>query len=246
MNYIFTSEFAKEAMTCQALDKGEILSIRWAHDDPNPVAQDSIDRADKDALVGLLQAKGISLTPAAFEYPADYQLPDAKRPRLTDAPGAVDESVLQQYPDLAYPNTDNQYAAAAASAQQQQQAATLVEIPAGDGSTKKVDITSPEYAAYYADYCAKYYAQQSVLARYGIDLSAYGEGVEEPAEAAGASSSSSAAATGAEETAAAAPLEEEAAGGEEEPEWAPHTDEATGATYYFNSSTGESSWTDPR
>ena len=33
------SEFAKEAMSCQSLDKGEILSIRWAFDDPNPVAQ---------------------------------------------------------------------------------------------------------------------------------------------------------------------------------------------------------------
>jgi hypothetical protein len=55
---IFVIEFAKEAMTCQTLDKDEILSIRWAHDDPNPVAQDSIDRANKDALVALMQAKG--------------------------------------------------------------------------------------------------------------------------------------------------------------------------------------------
>ena len=65
-------------MSCQSLDKGEILSIRWAFDDPNPVAQvlqinlkwdafwyyrmldtmqDAVDRADKDALAALLQAK---------------------------------------------------------------------------------------------------------------------------------------------------------------------------------------------
>ena len=31
------SEFAKEAMTCQALDCKEILSIRWAKDDPMPL-----------------------------------------------------------------------------------------------------------------------------------------------------------------------------------------------------------------
>lgn len=40
-----SAEFAKEAMACQPLDQGEILSIRWAHDDPNPVAQVGIDDA---------------------------------------------------------------------------------------------------------------------------------------------------------------------------------------------------------
>jgi hypothetical protein len=44
-------------MSCQSLDKGEILSIRWAFDDPNPVAQDAVNRADKDALSALMQAK---------------------------------------------------------------------------------------------------------------------------------------------------------------------------------------------
>lgn len=52
-------EFAKEAMMCQSLDQGEVLDIKWAHDDPNPVAQDAIDRADRDALYALMQAKGI-------------------------------------------------------------------------------------------------------------------------------------------------------------------------------------------
>jgi hypothetical protein len=32
-----SAEFAKEAMTCQTLDHKEVLSIRWAKDDPNPV-----------------------------------------------------------------------------------------------------------------------------------------------------------------------------------------------------------------
>jgi hypothetical protein len=39
----------------QSLDQGEVLDIRWAHDDPNP---DAINRADKDALFALMQAKG--------------------------------------------------------------------------------------------------------------------------------------------------------------------------------------------
>ena len=42
----------------QTMDRDEILDIRWAHDDPNPVAQDAIDRANKDALFALMQAKG--------------------------------------------------------------------------------------------------------------------------------------------------------------------------------------------
>ena len=35
-------EFAKEAMTNQALDGEECLNCKWAYDDPNPLAQDAI------------------------------------------------------------------------------------------------------------------------------------------------------------------------------------------------------------
>ncbi|KAI9217093.1 hypothetical protein BC828DRAFT_351823 [Blastocladiella britannica] len=38
------AEFAKEAMDHQALDAGEVIRIRWAHDDPNPA---EIERARK-------------------------------------------------------------------------------------------------------------------------------------------------------------------------------------------------------
>ena len=33
------AEFAKEAMMGQALNQKEVLMLRWAFDDPNPVAQ---------------------------------------------------------------------------------------------------------------------------------------------------------------------------------------------------------------
>lgn len=236
-------------MTGQALDKGEILMIRWAHDDPNPVAQDSIDRADKDALVGLMASKGISLTPAAFEYPADYQLPDAKRPRIEGGGGAgggsVDPSVFQQYPELAYPNTDGQFVtntvatSAATAAGDASAAATTVQIPGPDGKPKTVDISSQEYADYYADYCAKYYAQQEVLTRFGVDIAAMETG---KVTGEGSSSSSSSGADGGANN----NNEEQQVEEEEEEEWTKHTDESTGATYYFNNVTGESSWTDPK
>lgn len=33
----FGAQFAKEAMACQSLDNDEILNVRWATEDPNPV-----------------------------------------------------------------------------------------------------------------------------------------------------------------------------------------------------------------
>ena len=30
------AEYAKQAMTNQALDSNQVISIRWANDDPNP------------------------------------------------------------------------------------------------------------------------------------------------------------------------------------------------------------------
>ena len=99
-----SSEFAKEAMTNQALDRKEILQIRWAYDDPNPVAIDAIKRADQDMMYALLKAKGISVEAAAYQYPADYEVPETKKMRLENGSEVTDER-----PDLAYPNTDAQY-----------------------------------------------------------------------------------------------------------------------------------------
>jgi hypothetical protein len=79
-----SAEFAKEAMMCQALDHSEVLNIRWAHDYPNSVARDAIQRSDKDAMVALLHAKGITVTQSGFEYPAMYQAPG-------NMPGAIED-----------------------------------------------------------------------------------------------------------------------------------------------------------
>jgi hypothetical protein len=46
--------------------------------------------------------KGICLTPANFDYPAEYQLPEAKRLRLEDG------SAVEVPTAIAYPNTDIQ------------------------------------------------------------------------------------------------------------------------------------------
>ncbi|KAG5187153.1 hypothetical protein JKP88DRAFT_154417, partial [Tribonema minus] len=51
-------EFAREAMFNQSLGAGEVLNLRWAYDDPNPVAQATAARGDFDATMAALHAQG--------------------------------------------------------------------------------------------------------------------------------------------------------------------------------------------
>jgi hypothetical protein len=208
--FAFRAEFAKEAMTNQALDHNEVLSIRWAHDDPNPVAKQSIEMADKDAVLALLQAKGVSVAPAAFEYPPEYALPAPKRLRTEDG-----EEVLEEYPELNYPNTDGQFATALAAGQ-----GAGVSLSAEE-SERVQKISPEEFTAYYE----KQAAQQSALSRLGL------------AEA--ASSSSTGRKRALEDDSSASAV----AGGAQD--WQMYKDEGTGAWYYFNAATGESTWTTP-
>jgi hypothetical protein len=219
-------EFAKEAMHCQALDQSEVLSIRWAHDDPNPVAKDSIERADKDAMVGLLQAKGVSLTPAGFNYPADYQMPAPKRLRVEEG-----GTSLEQYPELAYPNTDEQY-------QQYISQYYGVQIP-NQATTTAAATTTSSSSSSAVDTAT---AQREALLRLGI--LAPSEVVEKKEEKE-TEEKKETEGNSAEESKEKEGEEEEEAAEEEEGGWQKFVDENTGATYYFNTSTGESSWTDP-
>ena len=196
-----SAEFAKEAMAQQALDGGEILSIRWAHDDPNPIAKDSIDRSDKDALVALMKAKGINIDQAPYQYPADYQIPAAKRLKLEDG---IDIS------GIAYPNTDDQYnqtseQAAGASANQM----------------------SPEYLEYYKQYYPDYYAQllnQSSTS--GAEVKQDESDNKDKKDNDGD--------------------DDDDDDDEDEGSWTEILDDKTGATYYYHTGTGESSWTKPK
>lgn len=210
-----SAEFAKEAMMCQALDHQEVLSIRWAHDDPNPVAKDSIQRADKDALVALMRAKGISLTPAGFDYPPNYALPEAKRMRL-DEGGAL----LEEHPELAYPDTAMQYAQALEAAQQSEDNTGAAAQLAREQALRNLGLFDDQPGKPSGD---KKDEQQSMK-----------EITEEDAQ---------------KQTAEGRVEAEEDHGEEEEEEgeggWQQFSDEATGAIYYFNTSTGESSWTPP-
>jgi len=104
VRYRFRShaELAKEAMIGQTLDHDEILDIRWAFDDPNPVAKEAIRRANADAVVAAIKASGQSMENTKFAVPTSYDVP-ANAAAIEDKPGPkVDD-------ELFYPNTDSQY-----------------------------------------------------------------------------------------------------------------------------------------
>jgi hypothetical protein len=140
-----SAEFAKEAMAGQKLDRDEVLSIRWAHDDPNPVAQDAINRADKDAIAALFQAKGISLAQTNYEYPAGYR-PPAESAALPGVDGNAAELA-----HLAYPNTDAQYPQESGAAPHG--SASTQETSSNDMQPGSTEMSEAEYI----EYCKKHY-----------------------------------------------------------------------------------------
>lgn len=56
-------------MQGQSLDHNETLTIRWAHDDPNPKARSAAQQADRDALIAMLVANKV--------IPSSAVLPDS-------------------------------------------------------------------------------------------------------------------------------------------------------------------------
>ncbi len=175
----------------QSLDQTEILCIRWAHDDPNPVAQDSINRADRDALYALMKAKGISMDNAGFEYPAEYNLPSSKRAKLADG-----TDVTSQFPELAYPDTSTQFG-------------TTAENGAGP------QLSQEEYTKYCEDYYSYYLASQqnsqiTPISQSEASRSSVGVGNKTASDT--------------------------------NNKWVKCVDDASGATYFFNETTQESSW----
>jgi len=51
------AQFAKESMACQSLDNDEILNVRWATEDPNPVSKVSEKRRLEDMGREAIQAR---------------------------------------------------------------------------------------------------------------------------------------------------------------------------------------------
>ena len=106
------AEVAKEALACQTLDHDEILDVRWAYEDPNPVAKESIRRANADAVLAAIKASGHDTLNMPYEIPVGYNLRDSAK----EASFSVSSTVKQESkaaseiePEFYYPNTDSQY-----------------------------------------------------------------------------------------------------------------------------------------
>jgi len=93
------AEFAKEAMIDQSLDNNEVLSVRWANEDPNPKAKQDEESKRKIQLARIVAAKRLQREPV---YQYDPQVTGTTTPALDHFPS-------DQYSENAYPNTDYQY-----------------------------------------------------------------------------------------------------------------------------------------
>lgn len=86
------AQFAKEAMACQSLDNDEILNVRWATEDPNPVSKVSEKRRLEDMGQEAIKAR------------MDPRIVDAMRSvRALEEGHDMDEEVLEDdedQPDL--------------------------------------------------------------------------------------------------------------------------------------------------
>jgi RNA recognition motif-containing protein len=79
------AEFCKEAMTNQPLDHDEVIQIRWATDDPNPIAAKRNALELRQKLVQKIEDEGISTTNLSFDYPRDYHPEPVKLPEELEA-----------------------------------------------------------------------------------------------------------------------------------------------------------------
>jgi hypothetical protein len=93
VRYRFRSntEMAVEALANQSLDNEEVMTLKWAREDPNPVAKEAAARANADAVVAAVAAvENAALRPPPPRAAPDH-LEDAPQvKRLMAGPSAVD------------------------------------------------------------------------------------------------------------------------------------------------------------
>jgi hypothetical protein len=147
-----SAEFAREAMDNQGLEgstAGEVLSLRWANEDPNPVsvtakrvrAEDAMEDAAMAAwdalppeekrarLAALRLGEGRKVSAVATAYPDTSAQFEASAAAAGGgggaAAGASSSGVAEAYPD-----TEAQYSAAAAAGEQAPQQYTEIPLEA--------------------------------------------------------------------------------------------------------------------
>lgn len=104
-----SAEFAKEAMHEQSFDKGEILNVRWATEDPNPVAKEAFKIEAQTALVDRLLANPNNPSTQSFLYESQTEAD------LTKYYQQGDMDFNQYYYSYTYPSASGHSAALAAA-----------------------------------------------------------------------------------------------------------------------------------
>jgi len=218
--YRASAEFAREAMSNNHLDHSEVLAIRWAHDDPNPVARDAAARADADALVHMLKTRGAAVDDAEFDRPADYAVPPAKRLKADPAE---------------YPDTDAQY-------DDSQDWRPVADASGTYWWNTKTNETSRDAPQHIADAnCSRAMAALDAAdeaARRALDPAP--DAPTDLDDAKPAADDYKAAPPDPVPLASSRPTEPPLA-----PGWAQTVDPTSGATYFYNAATRESTWTRP-
>ena len=79
------AEFAKVAMADQPLDGDEKLNVRWAYDDPNPIAKAVEEQTVAAQFIALVKEK----IAEKREYDTNITLPPEKRQMVTYAPNVA-------------------------------------------------------------------------------------------------------------------------------------------------------------
>ena len=159
------AEFAREAMDHQALDGKEVISCKWAFDDPNPVAIAASQRANEDAFIMAMKARGYDMVHSAKEGAVGAGVTGAEGISDSVGAGAGAQGLIgdgQEGADgAAVPEAEGaeggaEGTAAAEDAQQPledlSQNAFFRAVTDSIGECPTQDTEAPEYAAWYQKY----------------------------------------------------------------------------------------------
>lgn len=105
MTYVseLNAQFAKESMACQSLDNDEILNVRWATEDPNPVSKVAekrrLEELGQEAIQSRMDPRIVDAMRAVRALEDGHELdakdeeedeqPDSKRRKITSGVGGV-------------------------------------------------------------------------------------------------------------------------------------------------------------
>ncbi len=165
------AEFAREAMDHQALDGKEVISCKWAFDDPNPVAIAAAQRANEDAFLMAMKARGYDMVHSARDGAVGAGVTGAEgiSDNLTDAPKGLIGDGQEGADGAAVPALTDGHTAPAAKQQQAggsggaeggveqaledlSQNAFFKAVTDAIGECPTQDTDAPEYAEWYSKY----------------------------------------------------------------------------------------------